>query len=58
MFEIGDVVTYMCQFSQKQTIGHVIGLTSSFGKPAYIVKDKKFNMIVPATAKSQTLNSL
>lgn len=28
MFEIGDVVTYMCQFSQKQTIGQVIEVKS------------------------------
>lgn len=50
MFEIGDIVTYMCQFSQKQTIGQVIDLTTLFEKPAYIVKDKRFKMIVFASA--------
>lgn len=47
MIEIGDTVTYICQFSQKQTIGRVIDITSIFEQPAYIVKDKRFNMIVP-----------
>lgn len=50
MIEIGDTVTYTCQFSQKQKIGQVIDLTTMFEKPAYIVKDKQFTIIVPASA--------
>lgn len=50
MIEIGDTVTYICQFSQKQTIGRVIDITSIFEKPAYIVKDKRFKMIVSTSA--------
>lgn len=50
MIEIGDTVTYICQFSQKQTIGRVIDITSIFEKPAYIVKDKQFTIIAPKPA--------
>lgn len=50
MITIGDLVTYTCQFSQKQTIGRVIDITTLFEKPAYIVKDKQFKMIVSTSA--------